>query len=495
MRRLYLISPLLLAIFIILIVTATEDKPASSTSEEVDQEIAHELAVDTPTASPPPTATIAPEPTSTSSPTPLPEFIYTVQATDTLWTIAVQFDLSIDEIMLANPQLNPAGLLFPGDQLVIPGAEGPAPILTEEDWPINAQVVAEGGGLRLRDGPSQEHEVILELAALSPLTVLVRTADSSWLEVRTTSGDFGWVFAEWVEVSIDLEDIPILTEHTNAEQPTPAPTPMVTSTPGAPSEPSRYPFVSGVSDHVSQIFAQGQALGNRANVFSKVGDSITTTDAFLYPIGRGEYSLHGYSYLQAVTDFYSEEWARTNNSFANLSLAAGIGWSAHALLSSEVSHETLCGERESPLECEYRLVKPSVALIMLGTNDVPSTPLSSYEQTMRQIVDTTIEYGIVPILSTIPPIHMYGTEGRVESINQVIRDLAKEYDIPLLDYWAAMQGLPNDGLRSDGVHPSHAPAGENADFTPENLQYGMPVRSLTALQALDLVWRTVLPEG
>jgi hypothetical protein len=64
-----------------------------------------------------------------------------------------------------------------------------------------------------------------------------------------------------------------------------------------------------------------------------------------------------------------------------------------------------------------------------------------------------------------------------------------------LDLWAALQGLPDDGLRSDGVHLSLAPAGENAYFTTENLQYGMPVRSLTALQALDLVWRTVLPEG
>jgi hypothetical protein len=90
---------------------------------------------------------------------------------------------------------------------------------------------------------------------------------------------------------------------------------------------------------------------------------------------------------------------------------------------------------------------------------------------------------------------MAGTEGRVDSINGIITNIADEYDIPLWDYWAALQSLPDDGLRSDGVHPSLAPAGQNANFTPRNLQYGMPVRSLTALQALDLVWRTVLPEG
>jgi hypothetical protein len=399
-------------------------------------------------------------------------------------------------IMSANPELNPAGLLFPGDQLVIPGSENKSATATADAWPITGRVTAEGSGLRLREGPSLDHKIILELAALTPLTITARTTDNSWLQVRTTFDDNGWVFAEWVDVFITLEDIPLSNEDFPPEVPSDTPNPTdATSTPVPPSRPSQYPYISGVSDHVQEIFSQGLALGNRPNVFSKVGDSITYTDAFFYPIGWNNYRLHDHAYLQPVIDYYSEAWARTHNSFANYSLAANIGWSAHALLTSAVSHETICGETETPLECEYRLVKPSVALIMLGTNDVPSTPLASYENAMREITETTLEYGIIPILSTIPPMHMDGTAGRVEAINAIITGLAREYDVPLLDLWAALQGLPDDGLRSDGVHLSLAPAGENAYFTTENLQYGMPVRSLTALQALDLVWRTVLPEG
>jgi hypothetical protein len=41
----------------------------------------------------------------------------------------------------------------------------------------------------------------------------------------------------------------------------------------------------------------------------------------------------------------------------------------------------------------------------------------------------------------------------------------------------------------DGVHPSPAPAGHNADFQPQYLGYGYTIRNLTALQALDAVWR------
>jgi hypothetical protein len=46
-------------------------------------------------------------------------------------------------------------------------------------------------------------------------------------------------------------------------------------------------------------------------------------------------------------------------------------------------------------------------------------------------------------------------------------------------------------LSSDGVHPSYVTS-HAADFTPEYLQYGYTVRNLTALQALDEVWRKAI---
>jgi lysophospholipase L1-like esterase len=151
-----------------------------------------------------------------------------------------------------------------------------------------------------------------------------------------------------------------------------------------------------------------------------------------------------------------------------------------------------CFAGESPLVCEYRAVRPAVAIIMLGTNDVPGTPASTFEANMRRVIETTISMGVIPVVSTIPPMHRVGIDGRVEEFNDILARLTREHDVPLLDYWSALQGLPNDGLGSDGVHPSWAPNGNSANFTSEYLQYGMTVRNLTALWALDAVWKFAL---
>jgi len=99
-------------------------------------------------------------------------------------------------------------------------------------------------------------------------------------------------------------------------------TPTAAGPPPQPN-PNGYAAISGISDHARQIYAQGRQMGNRANVFSKVGDSITVSPVFLGPIGSGYYNLHVYAGLQPVIDFYSAQPARGEaNSFSNPSLAA-----------------------------------------------------------------------------------------------------------------------------------------------------------------------------
>lgn len=246
-------------------------------------------------------------------------------------------------------------------------------------------------------------------------------------------------------------------------------------------------FPETISNHLQEIFQRGQQMGNRADVFSKIGDSITVSSNFLHPLGRGQYNLGEFTYLQDVINYYSQTTARTGNSFVNQSLAATEGWSAFAALTPNSANPQFCGAGELPLLCEYRTVRPSVALIMFGTNDAGFRSDEEFYNDMQRIVTLTEEQGIIPILSTIP--NRPDVAHRVQAFNAIIRDIAASNNLPVIEYFELTISLPNFGLTSDNVHPSSPPQGSTAaaNFNPINLQYGYVVRNLATLQALHLV--------
>lgn len=253
------------------------------------------------------------------------------------------------------------------------------------------------------------------------------------------------------------------------------------------TEPEQQPFTDPVAAKVRTIFEQGQRFGNRPDVFSKIGDSITVSDDFLAPIGDNRYNLGDFSYLQAVIDHFGGAQLRTGNSFRNTSLAAAVGWSANAVLDPANADRAICQAGENPLICEYRVTRPSVALIFFGTNDAGFRSVEEFRADIEQIVIISEQMGVVPIISTVP--RRRGLESAADGLNDAIFGIAETYRLPVWDYAAVMGALPNGGLSSDNVHPSVGPGGYDSavDFTPYNLRYGYVIRNLTALQMLDRV--------
>jgi len=119
---------------------------------------------------------------------------------------------------------------------------------------------------------------------------------------------------------------------------------------------------------------------------------------------------------------------------------------------------------------------------MIGTNDIgglKGVP-KEYEAGLRKIIDKCIVAHCIPILNTIPPRrnHMEA----VAAVNEVVKKLAVEYKIPLVDYCGEIiRRHPEDWdgtlIDKDGVHPSN-PSKQSADLSEANINSnGYPLRT------------------
>ncbi len=171
-----------------------------------------------PATSASPTATMAPSmpaaaptsaPTPTAQPTPVAIAArHTVTTGDTLWGIAVQYGLSLDALVAANPGINP-DRIRPGDSINIPVGGRPPSAAPKATAAPDARVAPDAGNLRLRQTPSTSGRILTRLAANTPLTILARSINNTWLQVKTPDGARGWVMARYVIVNIDLSKVKV----------------------------------------------------------------------------------------------------------------------------------------------------------------------------------------------------------------------------------------------------------------------------------------------
>jgi hypothetical protein len=134
------------------------------------------------------------------------------------------------------------------------------------------------------------------------------------------------------------------------------------------------------------------------------------------------------------------------------------------------------------IACEFRLHRPSFVLIHLGANDVAG---KLFDKSMRKIISYSVESGVVPVLITKAD----RREGRSNLNNNLLRKIAADYRIPLVDFDLLAATLPASGLGSDGVHLTGT---AKMDYTrPNTFKSGHAMHNLSALIGLDAVWRVV----
>ena len=226
-------------------------------------------------------------------------------------------------------------------------------------------------------------------------------------------------------------------------------------------------------DHIREIYARGQELGNDPHAFSKIGDSTIESPFFMDRFDEGTYKLGPYEFLQPAIDAY-------RGSYSHQGQAVKRGMHAWSIFDPLWADKTYCQPNESPVDCEFRTHNPSIVFIRLGSNDVGRMDL--FEKNIRKLIETSIDNGVIPIVGTKAD----RNEGS-NANNEKLRALAEDYDVPLWDFDIAAQTLPNSGLDVDGVHLTTFYAHDYNQ--PLGLQRGYGIHTLTALMMLYAIWQ------
>lgn len=251
-----------------------------------------------------------------------------------------------------------------------------------------------------------------------------------------------------------------------------------------PEQWQEWPVIPILSARARALYQAGLARGNNPQAFSKIGDCQNITSHFLGAFDDSQLYKLGprFEPLQPVITQFKGMFNRE-------SAAVRSGFNVAAVLTSIQADPAICQSGENPVTCELRLNRPSIVLISMETWWAKK-PAQEYEKYMRQILGLVIDQKALPILATKAD----NLEGD-GSVNAALARLAYEYDIPLWNFWKAVQPLPGGGVTEDGFHLTHAsdrpddPLFYQRLSEPAAWTFGWPVRNITALQALDAVWR------
>jgi|GEM_PF-262184 len=414
------------------------------------------------------------------------------------WVASRFVDFS-DDIVLANLPVSEE--IIGGVVVAEAAPEAPPETVQQPAAPVNS-VDGVGSGelisaMNVRTGPGTTYDSVGQLAQGLTVSIEGRNVAGDWL-IISGEGVRGWVYSPYVNLlDVEFATLPVSYEVIGGESL--APTPEVIEIPlpernieAMEARLRSVPILHNlVNDTVYDIFANGRNVGNNPRIFMKVGDSVTATQPFMSGFGRGDYALGAdYGYLQPTIDWFNvSPRPGIANSFVNESIAAQSGFTSDAIFDGLWVNPSVC--REAALYCEYTLTKPSVAIILLGSVDMRSNSPFDFQNNIHRAALEMMRRGVIPVLTTFPNHPDVLGEDAIY-FNNLILNAADTYNVPVINLWAATQALPDAGINlADPIHMTQGQNYFHFDAGQEGL-YGVSLRNLLTLQALDTLRVNVL---
>lgn len=224
------------------------------------------------------------------------------------------------------------------------------------------------------------------------------------------------------------------------------------------------PIQPQIDQNAIDIYEHGLSLGRDPNHVSVIGDCQAIPFVFLGRYGLKQYTLSGTdTRLETMIEAFRDSFGRNG-------AAVRGGFTAAAVLSPVRADPDMCMPGENPLECEWRIHNPSVVFINLETWREEGT-VDRYELYLQKIVEFTLEQGSLPIII----MKADKAESETHVINPAMARVAYQYDVPIINFWQAVQYIDNRGIdpERDGFHLS---------------EEGYHLKEILALRTLYELW-------
>lgn len=183
------------------------------------------------------------------------------------------------------------------------------------------------------------------------------------------------------------------------------------------------------------LYAAASAHGRDAAIFTIAGDSNSEWSGYLGQIATGVYDLR-------ARPAYAAAAVRFGPSFPRRSVAVAGGLRAADMFVPDWPDKpSACAPSEGRFTCELRLSRASIVFIQLGTGD--RFAWTEYEGHLRRMLDVALQSGALPVLVTkADDLESWQGGAPIDHMNTVVRRLAAEYQVPMIDFFLATRGLP-----------------------------------------------------
>ncbi len=275
---------------------------------------------------------------------------------------------------------------------------------------------------------------------------LARTADNVWVELVE-----GWLLVQYGRFDGDMAALPAIVPPAKTVKQAPPALPR---------------WITPVSTTAKKLFAV-KTPDKDSHVFTVIGDCNSVPEAFMGRVAMGLFDVGVAPQLAPAIEQFAAAFARD-------SVAAFAGFNSASVLDPQWANPQFCMAGEGPLACELRRSKASIAFVALGTGD--QFTWKDFERNYRAVIERLLVRKVLPVLVTKAD-DLESQQGGAPAgfINDVVRKLGREYDVPVIDFWAATRSLPNYGMRWEGNENFHMSAA------------GSDLRILLALHTLAAV--------